>query len=143
MKSNEWGRRSRSARKAAARWVVTAFLCVAGSAFVLPAAAQAEGARDFCTNQLLEPGWTCGPEGSSESSFIETEGWNSSGEGVGSCTGTLNEAWYAEVCVGDISTGYDEVYCRAACNGTGPGWAAVHDHSSKYKSRFTGWGRYR
>jgi hypothetical protein len=121
---------------------LTALLCIGASAFALPAAAQAEGARDFCKDVLLEPGTTCAPEGSAESSFIETEGWNTSGEGVGSCTGVVNEGWVAEVCVGDVSSGYDEVYCTSGCNGA-PGWAAVHDHSAYYRSYFTAWGRYR
>jgi hypothetical protein len=110
-----------------------------GLAAMIPASASA-AARDFCVNVKLGPGGTCGDYGSAESSYGETESWNSSGEGVGSCAGVNDEGVPAWSCTGDAS-GYDEAYCTGSC-ANHPGWAVAHDHSATKSSNFTSWGSY-
>lgn len=91
-----------------------------------------------CINVLLEPKATCldGEEG--PYIYHEVESWNSTGEGWGSCAEvTVAQEVRGSQCVGNISSGYDEVYCISKCSGKG-GWATVENNSGG-EHRFTLW----
>jgi hypothetical protein len=128
-------RRRRGAKgKLGALAAATCLAAVSAASLSAPQAALA-GSGDFCSWAPLSPGQAC--FGGYHGSFIEVEGWNSDGKGVGSCAGVYNGGVVGQACVGDGS-GYDEVYCTASCNGrAGDGF--VEDHSP-YNSVFTGWG---
>ena len=107
---------------------------VAGAMAAFGSPAALAGSGDFCSWASLSPGAAC--FGGYHGSFVELEGWNSDGKGVGSCVGVYNGGVKGENCVGDAS-GYDETYCTTSCAGkAGDGF--VQDNSP-YNSVFTGW----
>lgn len=117
--------------------IITLVVVAVAIAIALPCSAFA-GSGDYCSSCLLKPYST--HVGNERPSWIETESWNSNGEGVGSCTGVGEGGGYWEGirCVGDISSGYDEVYCYERCKGI-VGYHAQMEDNSKYTAYFTGW----
>lgn len=126
------------------RWrtaiVTTAVAIGAMIVSALGAPAAMAGSGDFCgPGHLLKPGGECIHQYGNP--YKEVETWNTNGEGVGSCAAVGSSdgiEWYGDHCVGDISSGYDESYCTASCNGE-YGYGIVEDNSS-YTAYFTGWG---
>ena len=121
---------------------VLAVGALASVTWVTPAFA---GAGDFCVADQLAPANTC--YGGTDETFTETEGWDSTGDGVGNCNGVANPSngnFMGHACIGDApgaptGGGYQIIYCTTSCNGEyGPGF--VHNHSSSYTDSFTGWG---
>jgi hypothetical protein len=109
-------------------------LCVS----LLSASSALGASGDFCgPSHYLAPHAECIHQYGSP--YHQTETWNSNGEGVGSCAAVGSSdgiEWYNHACVGDIKSGYDEVYC--ACGGD-YGYGIVYDNSPYY-AYFTGWG---
>jgi hypothetical protein len=102
------------------------------------------GSGDFvgCQNYYLPYQGACpGPD---YHVWVQTEGWNSDGNGAASCSGVLHEQgqdWpiVGEKCDSNGGT-YDAEYCTSACDGqTGHGF--VEDNAG-YNEYYTGWGQY-
>jgi hypothetical protein len=74
--------------------------------------------------------------------FTEVESWNTAGNGWGSCAGVedaINDV-LGNQCVGNILSGYDEVYCIAKCDTvTGFGYEENNAKGSKVAHTYTLW----
>jgi hypothetical protein len=114
--------------------LVLAALGFAASAFA--------GSGDFvgCTDVYLTSGANC--NGPNVHTWVETEGWNTDGNGRGVCTGYgVYGSFELGVCDGDnVFNVYNAIYCTTSCNGaTAYGWVGSNSSTADY---FTGWGDY-
>jgi len=114
-------------------------MCSIGGLVAAPVALAGSG--DYCgPGHKLEPGSNsmCVHQ---LDTYKETEGWDTYGEGKGSCTGVSNSnggTWYRWNCSGNGGT-YDETYWRGEGE-TQEGYGFVSDNSGSYTSYYTGWG---
>ena len=96
------------------------------------------GDSEGCINVALEARAGCQNPSAYHSDYREVESWNSTGAGWGSCAEVeIGGSVRGRQCVGNIPSGYDEVYCIAKCEGTA-GYARVENNSGGYH-RFTLW----
>jgi hypothetical protein len=120
---------------------VYAALCGLALGCAIPAIALA-GSGDYVTNQQLTSDASY-VDSNYHGDIIDTESWNSPGNGYGSCSGVdYNGAFTYYGCVSNGS-GYNGVHCSAAdgCLPSGgyPGHAFVWNATSGTTANFTGW----